>query len=148
MRPVPRSKRRIAYPHSCPCTLAQNRFHIAVSVLGPPRFDLSGTLVISRHGPGPGTKFFRSSKMLLRYLADLCYDLHSGSLIEAGNGVDDRDLFLEWLGQKAHVLEDTGNILRLQQYHVQHAGAVRPSALPRLRLRPGDGAVLSAEQVL
>ena len=49
--------------------------------------------------------------MLLRNLADLCYNLYSGFLIEAGNGVDDRDLFLEWLGQKAHVLEDTGNIL-------------------------------------
>ena len=49
--------------------------------------------------------------MLLRNLADLCYNLHSGFLIEAGNGVDDRNLFLEWLGQKAHVLEDTGNIL-------------------------------------
>ena len=49
--------------------------------------------------------------MLWRNLADLCYNLHSGFLIETGNGVDDRNLFLEWLGQKAHVLEDTGNIL-------------------------------------
>ena len=42
---------------------------------------------------------------------DLCYNLHGGLLIEAGNGIDDSQLLLKLLGQQAHVLEDTGNIL-------------------------------------
>ncbi len=49
--------------------------------------------------------------MLLWSSADLCYNLHGGLLIEAGNGIDDGQLLLKLLGQQAHILEDTANIL-------------------------------------
>ena len=49
--------------------------------------------------------------MLMWSGADLCYNLHGGLLVEAGNGVDDGQLLLKLLGQQAHILEDTVNIL-------------------------------------
>ena len=49
--------------------------------------------------------------MLLWSSTDLCYNLHGGLLVEAGNGIDDGQLLLKLLGQQAHILEDTVNIL-------------------------------------
>ena len=74
-------------------------------------FHLAGTFVIARHDASPGTKFFRRGKMLLRSGTDFCYNLHGGFLVESGNGIDNRQLLLEWGTKKAHILEDTVNIL-------------------------------------
>ena len=49
--------------------------------------------------------------MLLWSGTDLCYNLHGGLLVEAGNGIDDSQLLLKLLEQQAHILEDTANIL-------------------------------------
>ena len=49
--------------------------------------------------------------MLLWSSTDLCYNLHGGLLVEAGNGIDDGQLLLKLLGQQAHILEDIVNIL-------------------------------------
>ena len=48
--------------------------------------------------------------MLLRSGTDFCYNLHGGFLVETGNGIDNRQLLLEWGTKKAHILEDTVNI--------------------------------------
>ena len=72
---------------------------------------LSGTFVISWRDASPAAKFFPRRKMLLWSGTDFCYNFHGGLLIEAGNGIDDRQLLLKLLGQQAHILEDTANIL-------------------------------------
>ena len=72
---------------------------------------LSGTLVISWRDSSPAAKFFSGRKMVLWSGTDFCYNFHSGLLVEAGNGIDDRQLLLKLLGQQAHILEDTADIL-------------------------------------